>query len=183
MKEKTPDANEIHRTRGVDVLREQFDRAFIEPKEPIVVKLDDVRKRPIEPLEFVLAESFEDQPVPKREWLVEGRIPTANVSLLGGDGAVGKTLLALMLSVAVIRGIKWLGVDVLKAGPVIFFSAQEDKDEVHRRLDAIIAHEGIRFADLNNLHLHSAREKMRPWAGPRGAMPLSNQRSCLSVCI
>jgi hypothetical protein len=59
VKEKTPDANEIHRTHGVDVLREKFDRTFVESKNPIVVKLDDVRKKPIEPLEFVLAESFQ----------------------------------------------------------------------------------------------------------------------------
>ena len=133
---------------------DRFERAIGGPKDPIVIKLDGARGKPIEPLELLKANSFEGLSVPEREWLVEGRIPAGNVSLLGGDGAVGKTLLALMLSVAVARGTRWLDAAVLKKGSVIFFTAEEDRDELHRRLEAIITHHGIRFTDLQDLHLY-----------------------------
>jgi RecA-family ATPase len=159
------DINDTARREGIDAVRRRSDAAErfggptsgkdrVERKDPIVVQLNGAHGKPIEPLVLVQANSFEGQPIPEREWLVGGRIPVANVSLLGGDGAVGKTLLALMLSVAVVRKIDWLGAPVVKQGRVIFFTAEEDKDELHRRLDAIIAHEGIRFSDLNDLHLY-----------------------------
>jgi hypothetical protein len=38
--------------------------------------------------------------MPKREWTVENRIPARTVTLLSGDGGVGKTILGLHLSTA-----------------------------------------------------------------------------------
>jgi RecA-family ATPase len=151
MSEKIPDANQILRTQGGNALRDEFDRAGA---ESTVIELKGAGGKSIEPLALIRASSFEGQPVPERQWLVGGRIPIANVSLLGGDGAVGKTLLALMLSVAVACRSHWLGAPILKRGPVIFFTAEEDEDELHRRLEAIAVHEGIRFSDLSDLHLY-----------------------------
>jgi RecA-family ATPase len=75
------------------------------------------------------------------------------VTMLSGDGAAGKTTIALQLAVATVRGTDWLSSVVDQPGPAIFFTAEEDQDEVHRRLDAITAHHGIGLADLAGLHL------------------------------
>jgi RecA-family ATPase len=42
---------------------------------------------------------------------------------------------------------------VANTGPVLFYSAEERRDELHRRLDATIKHEGKTFADLKQLHI------------------------------
>jgi RecA-family ATPase len=77
----------------------------------------------------------------------------STVTGLTGDGGMGKTQLALQLAHATVRGTDWLGGVIDEAGPVIFFSAEEDYDEVHRRLHAIVAHFGTGFDALADLHL------------------------------
>src|SRR5260370_10328132 len=73
--------------------------------------------------------------------------------MLSGGGAAGKTTIAMQLAVGVVRGTDWLGAVVNEPGPVIFFSAEEDADEMHFRLNAIAEHHGISFNDLADLHL------------------------------
>ena len=88
---------------------------------------------PMDKLPMFPASDFAGKPVPPREWHVQDMIPGRNVTLLGGDGGIGKSLLAKQLAVSTVLGIPWIGVDV-KKGPVIFLTAEDDVDEVHRRL-------------------------------------------------
>jgi RecA-family ATPase len=104
-------------------------------------------------LEFLDPTAWEGQPVPPRRWLVPHRIPMANVTMLNGDGAAGKTTIALQLLAATVRGTDWLGSVVDEPGKAIFLTAEEDRDEIHRRCDAIVAHQGIRFEQLAGLNL------------------------------
>jgi hypothetical protein len=109
---------------------------------------------PSDSLEFINPATWEGQPVPEREWLVGERIPVGNVCLLSGDGAIGKTTIALQLAAAIACGARdWLGAVVEKSGPVIFFSAEEDAGEVHRRLTAVVGYLGISFSNLAKLQL------------------------------
>jgi hypothetical protein len=117
-------------------------------------RLEPAGKPPELPkLAFLDPTTWEGQPVPPRRWLVPHRIPLANVTMLNGDGAAGKTTIALQLAAATVRGSDWLGSVIDEPGKVIFLTAEEDCDEVHRRFDAIAAHLGIGFADLAGLHL------------------------------
>lgn len=93
--------------------------------------------------------------VPPRRWLVPDRVPMAAHTLLSGDGAAGKTTILLQLCHAVVRDTDWLGSIINEPGPVIFLTAEEDRDEIHRRLAAINAHTGSSFADLAALHFIS----------------------------
>ncbi|WP_395021570.1 AAA family ATPase [Dongia sp.] len=69
---------------------------------------------------------------PQREWLVEGLIPMGTVTLLSGDGGLGKTLLAQQLVMAAALGASWCGKPVRQLGSVSMFC--EDKvDEIRRR--------------------------------------------------
>lgn len=87
-------------------------------------------------IEIIVAASLANKPVPKQEWLVEDLIPGRNVTLLSGDGGTGKSLLSLQLAAAVATGGSWLGYRP-QAGRALFLSAEDEVDELHRRLARI----------------------------------------------
>jgi RecA-family ATPase len=74
-----------------------------------------------------------------REWLVADRIPMRNVSMLGGEGSIGKSLLLMQLSGAVVLGKDWIGT-LPAQGPVLYMSCEEDDDEVRRRMEDVARH-------------------------------------------
>lgn len=103
---------------------------------------------------FFSAADLRDRPVPPREWCVPDLVPSKTVTLFGGDGGTGKSLLALQLAVAVATGGKWAGRQVGK-GPAIYISAEDDKDELHRRLDDILRVGNLSYDDVESLTLRS----------------------------
>jgi RecA-family ATPase len=72
--------------------------------------------------------------------------------MLSGDGGQGKSLLALQLAVgrALARG--WIGL-LPEPGRTLVLSAEDDGDEMHRRLDAVCKFYGASFADLTDIRL------------------------------
>jgi RecA-family ATPase len=105
-------------------------------------------------LNWFSAADLAGKPVPARGWLVRDMIPDRTVTLLGGDGGTGKSQIALQLIVATEIGAEWLG-QLPEQGPVVFASAEDDRDELHRRLSDIAASHGVSLADLPGLHLAS----------------------------
>ena len=106
------------------------------------------------PLPFVDMSAWRvNEGVPPREWGVRDLFPRRNVALLSGEGAAGKTLLLLQLGVAHALGRDWIGT-LPEPGPFLYFGAEDDIDEIHRRLADILKHYGADFPDLQgNLHL------------------------------
>ncbi|MFN4128948.1 MAG: AAA family ATPase [Paracoccaceae bacterium] len=104
--------------------------------------------------EFFSASNLKGKPVPPREWLVEGLVPSRTVTLLGGDGGTGKSLLALQLALASVTGGPWI-TNPVNGGPVVYFSAEDDEDELHRRLDDILQATGCTYDDVPDLILAS----------------------------
>ena len=103
--------------------------------------------------------SWDDEPVPQQEWAVYERIPTSHTTLFSGEGAAGKSLIQLQLSVATVIGSDWLGV-VPKQGPALFVDAEDDVNIIHKRLWDITRHYGVKFADVKaNLHVSSLSGK------------------------
>src|SRR5882757_11554496 len=84
-------------------------------------------------LRIISPVQWRDQPVPEREWIVRDWIPAKTVTLLSGDGAVGKSTLALQLGTARALGRDWIGT-MPTAGRTLYLSAEDDQDELHRRL-------------------------------------------------
>lgn len=76
------------------------------------------------------------QPVPPRNFLVDGWLPAGTVTSLYGDGGLGKSLLALQLAAAVATGGMWCGRPVTR-GKAMVVAAEDDRDELHRRMAAI----------------------------------------------
>ena len=51
------------------------------------------------------------------------------------------------LAVGTVKTGDWLGVVVGETGPVMFITAEEDEEEVHRRLAAILVSRGLAFRE------------------------------------
>ena len=94
---------------------------------------------------------FEGLPIPETPWLVRGMLIDQNVSIINGDGGVGKSWLALQLAICAVTGRQWLGKDV-KRGPVLLFSAEDNVHDLHRRAAKILRAEGLTFAEVKDLH-------------------------------
>lgn len=116
---------------------------------------ESARPQPMQeapPLELVCAASFAGQPVPERRWHVDGLIPAGTVTGLSGDGATGKSTIALQLGIATVIGGYWFGMPA-ERGPAIYLTAEDDLDEVQRRLDAICGALSIGIEALADLHI------------------------------
>ena len=122
-------------------------------------------------LRLVSAASLSKRP-PERFFLVPEYIPGRNVTLLSGDGGTGKSLLALMLGVSVAASKPWLGIEVAQ-GPVVYVSAEDELEEVHRRLAAICEADGLDVIDLDGLSII-------PLAGENSLMAVQSHAGALA---
>jgi RecA-family ATPase len=122
------------------------------PRHPLGLAPAVEDSEPRVDLPVVSAATFAGKPVPPRRWIVPDMIPLLTVTMVMGDGGVGKSILLLMLAVAIATGREWIGASP-ERGPVIFVSAEDDLDELHRRLEAIVKAMGLTTADLGHLHL------------------------------
>lgn len=95
---------------------------------------------------------WQGKPIPEREWFVEGMIPHRTVTLFSGDGGSGKTQTAIQLIVAASLGRPWLGKEVA-CGPCLLYTAEDESDELWRRLATTVAKTGHKLSDLNGVRL------------------------------
>jgi RecA-family ATPase len=107
------------------------------------------------PLPFVDMSKWDEVPAPPRHWLIHDRIPRRQPTLLYGHGETGKSTLLLQLLCATVLSNTtnpplirdWIGL-LPEPGPAIYLGAEEEEDELHRRLDPILKFYGRRYADL-----------------------------------
>ncbi len=114
-------------------------------------------------------------PAPQ-EWEVENWIPRHEVTLLYGDGGVGKTLLAHQYATAAATGRKWLG-QPTRAARVMCFFCEDDENELHRRQSAINQSLGLAMDDLKNLRLVSRKHDLNilaQWDQKAGGLKLTS---------
>jgi RecA-family ATPase len=69
------------------------------------------------------------------------------VSLFSGEGAIGKSIVELMLCVAHVLGKDWLG-SLPEPGGAFYFGCEDDEPELRIRLREIAAHYGTTFEEL-----------------------------------
>lgn len=128
------------------------------------IPIDEFERRPkqqrqeLRPsLATYTAADYASRDVPAREWIAADLIPARKVTLLMGDGGTGKSTIALQLAAAMSTGGRWLGLPVT-SGPVLFISAEDDADELHRRLADICLAHGIAMAALDRLYIADMTE-------------------------
>jgi RecA-family ATPase len=79
-------------------------------------------------------------------------IPDRTVTIVAGDGGGGKTTLMLQLAAAIAGARPWLG-HTPDPGPVLIVTAEDDEEEIHRRLAAIAKGLTVELSDLADLHI------------------------------
>lgn len=137
---KTPDAM---RALAEKLMRAARDRV------PLVADNDN---DPGAPLPVINASEWAHIEPPEREWFIEGLIPAGTVTLLSGDGGVGKSLLGLQIAVAAAAGVETLGL-APSPGGALYIGAEDSEDEFHRRVDDVSRALGIKVADLEDLEI------------------------------
>jgi RecA-family ATPase len=105
-----------------------------------------------EPLPFINPANWHGIDVPKREWFLPDLIPSRQVTILNGDGGVGKSLLALQIAAASAMGCETLRLQP-KAGRVMYLGAEDEADEFHRRLADITGQHQRQLSDLADFRL------------------------------
>lgn len=91
--------------------------------------------------------AWEGKTVEPRLWFISDLIPGRNVTLLYGDGGLGKSLLALQIGLASTLGTSTLGLTPLEYGRVLYLAAEDEADEFHRRSADILRGFDASFAD------------------------------------
>ena len=100
---------------------------------------------------------------PERDWVSLNRIPARNVTLLSGQGGMGKTLIGLDGATSVSLELpEWFGAPLI-GGPALVLCCEDDEDELHRRIAAIAEHHMVDYdALIGRLHLISMAEASDP---------------------
>ena len=115
---------------------------------------------------IVEAPALAYDPEPQRQWIVEDVIPDETLTLLTGEGGIGKTTLALQLAVAMRIDGDWLGMKVTQ-GSVLFVTSEDERKDVNLNLRAILKAEGKSLAHCPDLHI----------------LPLADRDACLAAAL
>lgn len=106
------------------------------------------------PLAFIDPTIWHGKPIPRREWYCEDLIPMRQVTILNGDGGVGKSLLALQIAAAGAMGVDTIGI-VPSPGRTVYIGAEDEAAEFQRRLADIATANGKDFDSLGDFRLLS----------------------------
>lgn len=160
----------------------QFTRAeiFFQPIEP---EADNpfaaaITENAFEPIAIKWVDPRDWQGVtpPPRRFLVDGMIPDGEVSLLTGEGGVGKTLSAQQLGTAVAAGLPFLGRNTIQS-KVMMFLCEDSEAELHHRQRDINAALCLDMHDVSpNLRIASRKymdNLLSLWDRSTGAMKRS----------
>jgi AAA domain len=91
--------------------------------------------------------TWDHESVPARQWAIHNRVPLRQANLFSGEGGTGKSILELTKNVAHVTGKDWLG-SMPELGPAFYIGAEDEEDEIHRRLAAVAKHCGVTFKEL-----------------------------------
>jgi RecA-family ATPase len=75
---------------------------------------------------------------PERQWIIPDILPLGVAGMLGGSGGVGKSYATLLLSCCIALEMDFWGIGTCSPGGVLILSAEDDRDEMHRRLHVVL---------------------------------------------
>jgi KaiC/GvpD/RAD55 family RecA-like ATPase len=113
------------------------------------------------PIKLRSAFPIDEASIPPRDWIIPGLLLKRNVSLLVAPPGSGKSLFTLQLAIAVALGMVWAGWTPRKREKVLVINAEDDMDEMRRRLAAAAREMKVDVADLEGwLFLAEAPESI-----------------------
>jgi hypothetical protein len=118
----------------------------------VLTSLGKTKPARVSALPVIDPRDWQGTKAPERKWFVEGLIPDRTVTNLSGDGGSGKTEIILQLIAAASLQKQWFGRDV-SVGPSLYYGAEDEADELHRRLETIVRHAGQELSDLDGIRL------------------------------
>jgi putative DNA primase/helicase len=125
------------------------DYAAANGHDALEVLLSSASKPPQPPLPFAVvpfADLAVTEPAPPA-FVWEGLIPAGHVTLLSAHGGTGKSMVALMLAVAVALGLPLFGI-ATRRGIVVFYSGEDGAALLRHRLRLICRGLGVNVEDL-----------------------------------
>lgn len=93
-------------------------------------------------LRMVDISNIEHAAIRPPRFVVERIVPAGHVTLLGGHGGAGKSILALAIAAHVAAGVPWAGLAV-EGGPALYVSLEDPGELVRFRLRRVIAACGL----------------------------------------
>jgi len=125
---------------SADVERIAHSVGRYDPADPMSSSASEGEGPPPFDLSVASVGALLDTEPPEREWIVRDRLPLDVVGLLAAAGGTGKSMAVLQLAVATCTGLGWLGMPIERTGSVLILSAEDDRDEIHRRLHTVVHH-------------------------------------------
>ena len=101
---------------------------------------EEERSRPLFTLAEASVSTLIDTVPPEVRWLIPGVLPLGVVGILGATGGIGKSTSVLMHAICIAMGRGVWGWDTPDPGGVLILSAEDDRDEVHRRIHRVLDH-------------------------------------------
>jgi hypothetical protein len=143
MKEN-PDINDTLRDEGEDAVRKRHDRARKYERKTN----GDGGEQSTTSLAIIDAFPIDETTIPQRAWVVPGLLLRRHVTVLVAPSASGKSLLALPISIACAVHIDWAKWRPRHACKVLIVNAEDDVDEMRRRLCGAATTMNVNQADL-----------------------------------
>jgi len=112
-------------------------------------RVRDAPALPAPPLRGIVLSKFKGVEVKRRKWIVPNYIPDETVTMLSGDGGIGKSFIAKQLAVARALSREWIGL-MPQPGRTLMLSCEDDEDELLRRIDSIRKFHGAEWEDLDD---------------------------------
>jgi hypothetical protein len=97
---------------------------------------NDNNRGAAKPLAIVPALDFEESQIPLRQWIIPGLLIRRHLSVLVAPPGAGKSLLTLQLGLTAAQGEEWGGFRPRDPYNVLVVNAEDDVDEMRRRLAA-----------------------------------------------
>lgn len=110
---------------------------WLDNPQPAKPEQEQDDPKPLDLSQFQAARLLEKQPPPQR-YVIEGLIPEPIAAAIVAPGGTGKSFWLMQLAACVASGSPFMGCKVGQPGGVLMLAAEDDADELSRRLHTIV---------------------------------------------